>query len=205
MPSVEMQRRTMWFGVVAGLVSLAALAGPRADVVEGPRATPAPRGLTAPDASNRGDVIAYARMLDFDTASDAGDTRRLSTPSCVTCAFGPLATIQPERGTVTLTQAELASGRIIARIVSRDAEAWSDFALTPRDTTYLWVDSLAGAWRMIFVPNRKDAEMVVRPMTIRYHPETEHDRAEARWRYSSRTGAVVPWERCAKMGCCEPH
>ena len=205
MPLVEMQRRTMWFGIVLWLVSLAALAAPRAVVVEGPRATPAAHGLTAPDAGNRGDVIAYARTLDFDTASDAGDTRPLSTPACVACAVGPLATIQPERGTVSLSQAELASGRIIARIVNRNAEGWSDLALTPRDTTYLWVDSLAGSWRMMFVPNRKDAEMVVRPMRIKYHPATGHDRAEARWRISSRTGAVQPWERCIKTGCCEPH
>lgn len=205
MPSVETRSGTVWFGVVAGLLSLGALAATRASLVEGPRATRAPHGFTVPETGNRSEVIAYARTLDFDTASDASDSRRLSSLPCSNCTFGPVATIQPERGTVSLTPAELATGRIIARILNRDAEAWSDFALTPNDTTYVWVDSLAGGWRMIYVPNQQEAQMLVRPMVISHHPETLHDRAEARWRRHSRTGALIPWERCTRMGCCEPQ
>jgi len=177
--------------------------------------TPAPPVYVTNAASldQRAAVMAYAATLQFDTLTHGAYDRQpltLVDSSAVPPkdTIGPVGTIYPEENTHHNSQADLAGvGRIVARIYTTGA--YSRLGLAS-GWSYFWVDSVAmitpdsGRGRAIFIPADTSQSITVRELKFTKDPPGASDdrQAMARWRYSPLHSAL-PWERCAKMGCCE--
>jgi hypothetical protein len=122
------------------------------------------------------------RVLEFDPLELAGDQQRLRVCKAGTCGYGPLATIQPEKRSY---EGDLTDGRIIARMFLNPGEKddYSKLGLTPRDTTYWWVqkDSGRSTGRSIYIRISGDT-LVTAEDTLRFQPYRLAPRqALARW------------------------
>lgn len=104
---------------------------------------------TAPKSCERPtkpeDLQKCVRGLEFDSLEVAGDEQRLSVCAAGQCSLGPLAKIQPEKSSY---EGDLSEGRIIARLFLSKGKAekngYEKLGLTPGDTTYWWVQRIAG-------------------------------------------------------------
>ncbi|MGQ0701856.1 MAG: hypothetical protein ACT4PM_01835 [Gemmatimonadales bacterium] len=168
----------------------------------GPTATPPPR-FGRIDGTSRGDLLAYAQSLDFDTARMAGDEQPLPIADSGRIVMGPLVRIEPERGAMYLTREQMGQGRIIARF--RAAAAYPPLGI-PAGDSYLWVDNVGDSLRQVIVPANESDSLRVTPLVIE-----EHDRAyfgprpvmSSRWVITmDSVGCDTP---CPRFGsCCGP-
>jgi hypothetical protein len=130
--------------------------------------------------------------LEFDELPAAGDRQRLMIydpgpgPGCPgadsiqNCRYGPLATIQPLKGSHKYDDDDLAEGRIIARMFvdSEETQGYPKFNLTPADTTYWWVRKHASpdSAKSVFVSTATGQHMdslvtLTRPLEVEPHPD----------------------------------
>src|SRR6266536_3399871 len=188
-----------------GTILVLGTAALRKDSGNTARPTPAPE-FASFDSASRATILAYARTLSFSTAHGSNDTRRLS-PSCRTCPPGPIATVDPEIGSHVVPLADLAKGRIIARLINQDTVSIN--GLAARDTTYVWAENAQGRWRAMLIPTRADRRVVERGFIVTRHAGADWTSPEARWMWNSEVGVSMTetvWLKCDE-GCCEvrPH
>jgi hypothetical protein len=136
--------------------------------------------------------------IDFDTTEFVGDEQRLmvrsdsgSGPGALcfgdsthVCRHGPLARVDPVKGSELYSDSALAEGRIIARIYLRtgETESYDKFGLVPGDTTYWWVNAAQDS--SLFVHRAgmgPDLAVTRRGLTMTYHPHGSFQQAFAQW------------------------
>ena len=137
-------------GLMIAALAVASAACYRPGTVQGRLLAPCPANAAPSDTAQLHACIA---KLTFDTLPAAGDEQRLlvrndgpgaachDDSSDSTCRHGPLAKIEPVVKAHKRNNAQLAEGRIIARMYLRDGEteAYPKLGLSPSDTTYWWV------------------------------------------------------------------
>ena len=145
-------------------------------------------------------VLAYASRLRYDEAGKDSQRLMLGTRCPGDCRYGPLASIQPQAGSHALTQAQLARGRFIARLINHDSTDYAKLNLAARDTAYLWFYSDGTRWWGIYVSRRRRA--VSRPHAARFerHERYAWYQPTARWLWSDRDDGG--WVGCTLAGCC---
>ncbi|MGH2668178.1 MAG: hypothetical protein ACRENJ_04050 [Candidatus Eiseniibacteriota bacterium] len=191
--------------LVASGALLVTLLGCRAQVREY-RPTPGPGLSEKPAPPELAALVAYGSRLEFDTLPGAGDAQRLHVGGCPpppeSCPHGPLAKIEPERGSYAIPRDSLWRGWVIARIVNEERGTYPKFGQRGQRITYWWVDSLAGRdWRSVFVSEDTTAA----PFVSDLDPPDDHPRgtwkqALARWIWDPRDEAA--WGTCGDSWCC---
>ena len=137
--------------------------------------------------------------IQFDTTEFVGDEQRLmvradsgSGPgapcfgdSTHVCRHGPLARVDPVKGSELYSDSALAQGRIIARIYLRpgETESYPKFGLVPGDTTYWWVSSAEGGSSAFVHRDGSEATLAdtTRGLTMTPHPYGSFQQAFAQW------------------------
>jgi hypothetical protein len=173
--------------------------------------TPAPpAGLDA--ARDVEGARRYAGQLSFfPGAAPYGERRALTVvsqpgpPLERRFALGAEVEIQPERCSHLNDTAALAgaSGRVVARIIASDAY---DKLGLPKDTSYLWIDSLVlrggqGTARAVIIPATAGLPSAIRPVRVEYHPESgRRGWPEGRLLFNADDDEL--WESCVLFGCC---
>ncbi len=118
------------------------------------------------------------------------------------CRHGPLADIQPAKGAHSATEAELAAGRFVGRMINHDDEEYPKLKLGGRDTTYVWVDKSGGSWRAVYVPISPNRDPVEKSMRLETHVTQESwTQSAARWVWSDLDEEA--WFTCTMSGCCK--
>jgi hypothetical protein len=134
--------------------------------------------------------------IDFDTTESMGDEQRLmvreSTPvgprcrgdTLFACTYGPLAKIEPVKGSETYSDSALAEGRIIARMYLRpgETESYPKMGIVPGDTTYWWVSTSAESSAFVHRDSTQ-ADLAVTPRGLErnMHPPGTFQQAFASW------------------------
>lgn len=177
-------------------------------------ATPAPPFSERVETVARDTILAYASRLGFDTSVAASDAQHLLLRRGDATVVGPFVQIAPERGAGSLSEAQLASGRIIARVSASDSYPPLGF---PRGVSYLWVDSAPSGLRWVIVPTDRAERLRTVPLGYRRDSPAATDicwHARSLWVWysdlraptvgptSSVAAGVVPWVRCTCYGCC---
>lgn len=154
------------------------------------------------NAASRQEILDVARATPFDVRYGAGDQQRLIVGECADdCRYGPLADVQPAMGIHTQSEQELASGRFVGRMINHGPEAYSSLNLGATDTTYVWVDKAAGAWRAVLVPSSSGGTLVEKRLALETHVTQEPwAQPGARWLLNGKREG--PWFACVTWGCC---
>lgn len=165
-----------------------------------PRPTPAAPVADVVGPGSGTSFLAYARSLVFDPVH--GDEQRLMLIDSRTGEkrYGPLARIEAEIGGFALSRSELAQGRVLGRLINLDVMPYPKLGLGPRDTTYVWVDSVSGRWRALLIPTNSRVSRVSTTVRFEMHPGHEHLQAHARWRWNENDEDT--WVPCVRHGCC---
>jgi hypothetical protein len=151
---------------------------------------PAPR----PDVESRDRFVTYARSVPFiGVRLDhlLGDEQPILYPAAdprnaVVGASTPMMRIEPEARAKQLNRRHIQQGRVVARLLSTGRyEPLGVHA----GVNYLWIDSTAGGWRGMLVPERAGAPITM--LNVELQP-VRHLAAAARWRYSAHFG-LLPW------------
>jgi len=153
----------------------------------------------------RAQVLDYASRLVFDTSVAASDAQHLLLRRGDATVVGPFAQIAPERGAASLSEAQLWSGRIIARVSVSDSYPLLGF---PRGVSYLWADSAPSGRRWVIVPTNLAERL--RTVPLGYERDSLGVRhlcrpSRAVWgTYPGPQGAGRPpwWVCCTTYGCC---
>ncbi|MGH7672079.1 MAG: hypothetical protein ACREMC_04210 [Gemmatimonadales bacterium] len=188
---------------ILGLVGVAGLSVVSACGVRLERATPAPGfRVTAKPGAGDTAVLRYVQSLDFNTRPGAGDDQLLHVGTCPgpTCGHGPRARIQPEKGAHRLTRAELAAGRVIARLVNEDRMDYPKFGLRAHSTVHWWVDSTGAGWRSVFFSTAPGAAPLVSDVVVETYHAYRWYEAIARWLWDP--ADELAWGTCEISGCC---
>jgi len=128
-----------------------------------PRPTPAPPFAGKPIATvSNSDVLAYARTLQFDTAAPGADTITIHTPTGDTIRMAAA----PEIGAATLTDSDVAAGRIIGRI--RSNAPFGALGVST-GTTYYWVSGAGDRAQGVMIPEDSLSRRFARPILLRKH------------------------------------
>lgn len=147
-------------------------AAPPASQAAGPRPTPAPTFTLPIDSSSHAALLAYAHGLAFDTTVPAVDRRYLVVAQGQRLSVGPFVELAPQIGAAAISHADLARGRILARV---KVDGTRPFIGTAAGTAYLWVDSAAGSFREVIVPESPAAPLTGTPVTLgSYGPATTY-------------------------------
>ncbi|MGH7537064.1 MAG: hypothetical protein ACREMF_00390 [Gemmatimonadales bacterium] len=171
--------------------------------------TAAPSFTMNVDSVSRDSILAYAISLHYDTVSGAGDEQRLMVGSSCpgTCTYGPLARIEPQSGSHAADTADLAAGRIIARIITTDS-AYPKLGLRGGFTTYWWVDKKGpeNNWRSVMVPAYQADTLVHRGLEL-HEADTAGDGYNYEWKQSIarfywKDTDELPWGTCTSSRCC---
>lgn len=199
--------RVRWVGIVVaiGACQVAGACRPLETPGEAPPQAP-PFAGTAIESVDPAVVLAYARAQNFVPVS--GDSQRLMLgASCPeTCRYGPLARIDPVAGTFLLDSAQLAAGRILARVVNADTIAYPKFNLGPRDTVYWWIDrpQEGGGYRSVLISSRPGAKVAYDSLRIHPYPDRaagfQWKQAQARFLWRDQDEGL--WIACAVSQCC---
>jgi hypothetical protein len=171
------------------------------------RPIPAPRFGGRPiTAVTRREIIEYADGLTFASDPALSDSQPLLFPpnpgGGQLPIVGPWAKNEAEIGLPSLSRADLAAGRIIARI-SSDGD-YFDLGLA-RGVHYVWVERAAsGRWTAYMIP--RDGARQMTPLTFTIHPYDEAARSPAfrylpaaKWFYTRNPGSAG-WWNCGD--CC---
>ncbi len=150
----------------------------------------------------------YLNGLRFSQDAGSSDQQRLLVGSYPSGHYGPLATIQAESTTVTLTLAQLDSGRVIGRILNQDPDSYPKFGFMPHSVTYWWVDRRGKdttGWRSVMISmdsaSRRVLNISERALIVETHYEYLYQRALARFLWSDRDEQL--WVSCTSSGCCK--
>jgi hypothetical protein len=175
---------------------------------DAPRPTPAPE-FGDIDKANLDQVLAYARGLQFDDEPGHGDRQALAVATrdkgiCPEeCKYGPVASIAPEIGSVSITDADLKAGRIISRIINEGPGDYKKLNLTGKDTTYVWVFATDSGWRARFVSTNREKEAESRRNRSVQVDGEEHQgrysRSISRWVWKTQDEGT--WGTCGGRCC----
>lgn len=171
---------------------------------QAPAATAAPPFSARVETVPRDTILAYASRLAFDTSIAASDAQHLLLRRGDAVVVGPFAQIAPERGAGSLSKAQLASGRIIARVSASDS--YPPLGLS-RGVSYLWADSAPGGWRAVVVPANPAEQLRTVPLGYKRGDSLAlaHTCSPTRaaWATSPYPLAGSPWwVCCTTYGCC---
>jgi hypothetical protein len=160
--------------------------------------TPAPQHFTSAtvDTVAFDSIRAYARSLKYDTMPGAADESRMrfdSTGKSRPDNIGDLARIEPELGAWRLDTAELAQGRIIARIHTDSAHLPTGYG--PWDTWW-WIDRKGGQWRSLLLSDSLMTRFEDDSLRFTDHAPYQWGQSIAQWRAGSQ------WGTCSKSACC---
>jgi hypothetical protein len=163
--------------------------------------------ITSPggiDSAPRIGVLSIARGQDYDTSHGVGDYRRLMVGSCPACAYGPHVILNPVRGTWRFDSTMLAEGRVLARLINRDADGYPKFNLAPHDTVYWWVDRHGpdGTWRSVFVSSVPSRALKTDTLFRRVTHETASPWGRTLARFVWQDTDEALWVACDMTGCC---
>jgi len=176
----------------------------RGGTPSGPTPTAAPTAFFtgSVDSAPRSAVLNYARSLDYDASHGVGDYRRLMLGSCPRCIYGPHVLLLPERGAATLQTPMLAEGRVVARLINSDAEAYPKFNLAPHDTVYWWVDrrGTGDTWRSVYVSSDPARRLQPDTLVVTSYHGYAWQRTLARFLWRDTDEAL--WVACDMTGCC---
>lgn len=163
------------------------------------------QGFVLPDGCPSGDSLSDTTQLnaclqgiEFDTTEFVGDEQRLlvradsgSGPGALcfgdsthVCRHGPLARVDPVKGSEMYSDSALAEGRIIARIYLRagETESYPKFGLVPGDTTYWWVNAAQDTSLFVHrTGGESDLVITGRGLTMTAHPHGSFQQAFAQW------------------------
>lgn len=154
------------------------------------------------DRSSRDALLTAARTTVFDLRYGVGDRQRLTVGECPgNCRLGPMVEIQAAKGAHEFSEADLASGRFVGRMINHDEESYPRLNLSERDTTYVWVERVQGKWRALYVPTSPNASLVEKTMRLESHTQEPWKQASARWVLQG--GQEGPWFVCVELGCCK--
>jgi hypothetical protein len=100
-----------------------------------------------------------------------------------TCRYGPLAKVEPVKGSEMYSDAALAQGRIIARLYLRpgETESYPKFGLAPGDTTYWWVKIAPDTSAFVRRTMGMTTMATRRPLTRTPHAPGSFQQAFAQW------------------------
>jgi len=177
------------------------------------RGSPAPKFTTPFDSISTDSLLEYVGGLEWDEREGAGDMQRLMLGACPNnCQYGPRVVIQPERRSHQNSSNSLsqAPGRIIARFINLDAQAYPKLNIAAHDTVYWAVervqpvnDSLSRG-RSLFISTKKLRMMqpAAEPesLLVTEHPSGYWAQALARWIWSETD--ETRWGTCKEGGCC---
>jgi len=194
-------------GLLAIVVGLLAAAGAvRTQAPSGVRPPPFRMESLKTYTDTVGAVVAYGRdtaALQFDTVGGAGDDQLLHTGTCpgTSCGHGPRSVIQPWKGAYELDSGGdwLAQGRIIARIITRDAASYPKYGIHGRDTVFWWVGRRGGDTVSVFTSTR-GGRPVVKRLHIDGHPGYTWHQSISRWLWDPADEQT--WTTCGSSGCC---
>jgi len=190
---------TRWL-IPASAGLLLPLVGGCAGGPQAPAATAAPPFSERVETVPRDTILAYAGRLAFDTSIAASDAQHLTLRRDDATVVGPFAQIAPERGAGSLSRAQLASGRIIARVSASDA--YPPLGLS-RGVNYLWVDSVPSGWRGVIVPANPVEQLQTMPLDYKRDGPHTCWPPRAAWATSPFPLAGGPaWVCCTTRGCC---
>jgi hypothetical protein len=147
---------------------------------------------------SREDMLAYARRMHFDTSYAAADVRQLVWRERGRTVVGPYAEIAPERSAYRLSSAQLAQGRVIARV--RTTGPIPPLGV-PAGVSYLWVDSTRSGRRLIVIPESPTEPLRQLPLGIREHQDTTGRPMATRAAFQLEAGGGVQMP-CKPWGCC---
>lgn len=134
------RQRVTWRIITGGCLALIALACDRG--------TPAPP-FRDPMAATPAQWEAYLARLTFDSVSLTTDTVRYRTGTRDGVVY-----LTSASGVTRLSDAAVARGRIIGRADTRDTVG---FLGAPLGISYIWVDSLGGDWRWLWIADGRVA------------------------------------------------
>lgn len=167
--------------------------------------------LAASDSALAASIRAAGSSASWETGHARTDMRRLIIGTCAggSCTVGPLVQIIPASNAHIGNRANLAAGKLVAKIVtvpmSANQGAYPKFALDSGGTSYVYVDSSAGRWRMLFIP--ASATSLQRgkwretwPYEVAWADREQRARAKFLWNDNDDEA----WVTCKDMGCCAP-
>ncbi len=197
---MESRAHWVWLGIgaiVGAIVVVATVFMTRPTPTQEPQATLGPKTFDAAQVRSAPteSIAAYAAALTFDSVLGAADERPFDLERNA-FTTGVTSRIEPEIGSYRIAEADLADGRIIARLKSSvPAPGWG----VGRGWTWWWVDKRgANGWRSVFIPELgKPEDRVVRDsLKLDYHYGQQWRQAIARFTHST-------WGTCVNgKGCC---
>jgi hypothetical protein len=137
-------------------------------------------------------MMAYGGTLDYDGVLGAADSQPLLVRHGRRVGF---AKIEPEKGAYRLDSADLARGRIIARIASESA--YAHLGLGP-GMNWWWVDKKGGRWRSIIYSEALNVSSAQILDSLGSHPGYVWRQSIARFMLADTTAAM--WGSCGR--CC---
>lgn len=202
---------TMWLVLLACLALVVGCrSGGRGAVAPGigtaSRPTPAPRWERSRSLSrvSSAELASYVSTLEFDTTTASGDDQRLMLIDAGgNRRYGPRARIEPEMGAAVLSEADLAEGRILARIRIIDPDfdgsiAYPKLGIVER-VTYVFVRKAPDGWYALMMGEAGASRV---RLTVRdgSHGRTYPAVAAARWLWSDADEGI--WVSCG-VNCCQ--
>jgi len=167
--------------------------------------------LEASDSTFAASIRAVGLTTSWETGHARTDMRRLIVGPCAggTCTVGPLVQIIPASNAHLGNRASLAAGKLVAKIVTVPMSAnqgpYPKFALDSGGTSYVFVDSTAGRWRMLFIPANPSSTQRGKwretwPYEVAWSKREQRARAKFLWNDLDDEA----WVTCKDMGCCAP-
>lgn len=166
---------------------------------QAPRRAPFPR-INATEPSD-GALREYIASLQFISDHISSDERMLDASHT-----NLIVRIDPVVGGHLLNDAQLRSGRIVARLVNRGADSVGRFALAPRGRTYLWVQYVGPTLRGVLVSTDSLGNVLRRTPVSAVLETTEHAEGKqslARWRSDSTARVMAACTSCPRTGWCK--
>ena len=216
------ERGSWWIWIVIALLILLLIClftnkGPRKSKKDGVAMALANGCPANAPPSSVTELNACLQNLEFDTTETVGDEQRLmvigSGPGsglpCAgnpnnNCRYGPLAKIEPVKGSQTYSDSMLNEGRIIARMFLRpgETETYVKFGLVASDTTYWWVSTAQEASVFVTTAQQKtEVTTVHRPLVRTPHDSGSFKQALARWVWDSTDERA---NGTCGSSCCKP-
>lgn len=173
-----------------------------------PRKTPAP-SFSSFDQAPIDSILAYAASLTYDSDRGVSDSQPLALykPGGVRCpegcTYGPIVSIQPEVGSVFLTDDELKSGRVVGRFVNEDTLSYDKLNISAKSVTYyVVVNTGAKEWTGYFIssdPARGSQSRIPHPVYVDSPHRGRYTRSTARWIWAEKDEGA--WLTCG-VRCC---